>query len=130
MRGKNKMSKIILFLAVMAMIAAAAGPSYCEKEEVPNVKTIDGEVVLVDGEQSVLTVKWLKSAAGAEELEYREKTLSVPEGLKISKGADTIGLMDVKTGDHVVVEYEELTEGITVRSITVKEEIGTAGDIN
>jgi len=116
------MSKIIMrFLAAMTIITVLAGPSYCGKEEEPNVKTIDGEVVLTDREQSVLTVKWLKSAEGAEKQEYRERTFSVPEGLKISKDADIIGLMDIKTGDHVIVGYEERSEGITVRSVTVKE---------
>jgi hypothetical protein len=108
-------------LVAIAVIGALIGPYYCAAEEVSGVKTIEGEVVLTDQEQSVLTVKWLKSAEGAEKPEYKERTFSVPEGLKISKGADIIRLMDMGTGDHVIVEYEERPEGITVRSVTVKE---------
>ena len=113
---------IMLFLAAMTMIIALVpGPSYCGTEEKPGIKTVDGEVVLTDREQSVFTVKWLISAEGAEKPEYTERTFSVPEGLKISKGAGIIGLMDIGTGDHAIVEYEEHPEGIMVRNITVKE---------
>ena len=90
-------------------------PSFCEEEQ--EIKMIDGNVVSADWENSSLRVKWFHSPGEAE---FEEETLLVPEGLKITKGEDTIGLMDLEVGDHVIVEYYEKLEMPTAKSIRVQ----------
>ncbi len=110
----NKILIIICTIVAAALIIAL--PSYCE--EAQEIKTIDGNVVSADWENSSLTVKWFHSLG---ELEYEEETLLVPQDVKIIKGEDTIGLMDIEVGDHVIVEYYEKLEMPTAKSIIVKE---------
>lgn len=112
------MKKILIcFLAAAAALSSTA-LSYCAEKETADMKTIEGEVVLADSTQSVLTVKWLKNAGDPER---REKTFLISEDTNITKGGAPIGLADVKAGNLVIIEYEESTEGVTVRSIAVKE---------
>ncbi|MDP2913528.1 MAG: hypothetical protein Q8N91_05930 [Candidatus Omnitrophota bacterium] len=103
-------------ISIMGLIIAA--PSYCQEDEASKTKTIDGNVVSADWEESLITVKWLRESG---EIDYEETTLYVPERLKISEGGDAIGLMDVKVGAHVIVEYYENDETPTAKSITVIE---------
>jgi len=111
------LNKIFIIIGtIIAVVLITAAPSYCE--DVPEIKTIDGNVVSADWENSSLAVKWFHSPGEAE---FVETTLLVPENLKIIKGEDTIGLMDLEVGDHVIVEYYEKLEMPTAKSIRVEE---------
>lgn len=82
------------------------------------IKTIDGNIVSADWEESVITVKWL-NAPGV--IEYEEKTLYVPGNADILKDGGNIWLMDLEAGAHVTVDYYEDGDKPTVKSIIVKD---------
>ncbi len=112
------MGKILVSFLAVAIILGGSPPLFCAGKEAPTVKTIEGELSLVDSGQLVLTVKWFKNP---QDVERTEKTFLISKGTIITKGAVRIEPADLKAGDPVVIEYAETKEGITVESITVKE---------
>ncbi len=113
------MSKIFVWFLLTAMvIIIAAGSSYCAENEQSEIKTVDGQVISTDWVRSMFTVQWLNADG---EVGYLEKTFFVPEGFRITKGAGTIGFIDIENGNRVMVEYEESEKGPTIKSIVIKE---------
>lgn len=110
------MNKIVMIIFIISTALVMTAPSYCE--DAPKIMTIDGNVVSADWVNSSLTVKWFHELG---EVEFEEETLLVPQDAKITKGEDSIGLMDIEVGDHVIVEYYEKLEMPTAKSIIVKE---------
>ena len=103
---------------IFGAVLFTAASSYCQEKEDAKTKTIDGNVLSVDWEKSILTVKWFSNSG---ELEYEETSVNVPGDIKISKGGDTVGLMDLEVGDHVIIEYYGDIESPMAKGITVEE---------
>ena len=80
------MKKLMFTLAVLVLFSAS-----CYSQESGERKTTEGVVSSVDWVGSVIMVN--------------DMSISIPPGMSIRKGDDTIGLDDVNIGDPVVVTY-------------------------
>ncbi|MFA6321737.1 MAG: hypothetical protein WCY36_07790 [Candidatus Omnitrophota bacterium] len=80
------MKKILLVLALLVLSG-----TLCYSQDGGEHKTTEGTVSSVDWVGSVIIVN--------------DISISVPSGMSIRKGDDTIGLDDVNIGDPVVVTY-------------------------
>ena len=98
--------KTILSICVVLLVMFVSGVSvHCQGDSlVDNMKTIDGNVVSVDSENSKIAVKT-----------YEVMTFSVPEEAKIVN-ADGFGmqLSDVNAGDYVTVDYSNDKSGLHI----------------
>ncbi|MBU4376324.1 MAG: hypothetical protein KKD29_02465 [Candidatus Omnitrophica bacterium] len=111
----NKISLVICAVIATALIMAV--PSYCGEDD-QTIRTIDGNIVSADWEDSSITVKWLNTPGV---IEYNEETFYVPQNARIMKGGDNIWLMDLEVGAHVMVDYYEDGDTLTVKNVIVKD---------
>ena len=99
------MKAILSICVVLLIIFASGAPVRCQGDSlVDDMKTIDGDVVSVDSQNSRIVVK-------ASEV----MTFSVPSSAKIVN-ADGFGiqLSDINTGNYVTVDYHDDRSGLHI----------------
>lgn len=98
--------KTILSICVVLLIIFASGvPVHCQDDSlVDNIKTIDGDVVSVDSQNSQIVVKT-----------FEAMTFSVPSSAEIVN-ADGLGiqLSDVNAGNYATVNYSDDKSGLHI----------------
>jgi len=121
------MKKVLLvLLGICALVAAsyvfaqeAAAPTAAPA--VAESKTVTGEVVSVDTEKAVITIKYVTDAA---QNATAEMALSVNEGTTLGKGNVGITMAELKAGDKVEVEYTVDDTGANVAGFVWVQEQG------
>ncbi|MDD5428340.1 MAG: hypothetical protein PHI58_03770 [Candidatus Omnitrophica bacterium] len=108
-----------MLVALCAIVAVT--PVMCEDAvETVTVYTLAGEIVSLDTIKGVIVVKWTQTYPT---IANDEITLKVPDDALITKGSDTIGMMDLNQFDRAVIKYRNPSVGLgmpIVVSMTVK----------
>ena len=110
------MSKTLTIICAAAVILMIPVLSCCEEGD-REMRTIDGNIVSADWQESAITVKWLHTPG---EIEFKEETFYVPGNAKIQRHGGNIWLMDIDVGAHVMVDYYDDDGKLTVKNIIVK----------
>ena len=93
-------SKTILFVLLASALMASL--AYCQKKtETHQIMTISGPVMKVDSVGNIIEVK---TNGG-------QMAFSVPDDASITGGTKKIGLMDIKQGDPVTIQYYSPSPG-------------------
>ena len=105
---KHQLITIILLASVLA-----PGVAYCqEKAESQRIGTIIGTITKVDTVGDIISIH----------TESVEMAFSVPGQAKIVRNTHDIGLLDIKDGDSVTVQYNNFSPGKnSIISIVVNE---------
>ncbi|MDD4879870.1 MAG: hypothetical protein PHR22_05415 [Candidatus Omnitrophica bacterium] len=103
------MTKIIVMLLAAILGLGAAAPCYCQqgREDLREVKVVDGTIFDLDWAGSKMTVKWLNGYDNS----YRELALNVPDNAVIRKGGKEIDFSELQINDTVTVRYYEDPDG-------------------
>lgn len=100
--------KIGFCLLIIAGLARISAPiAFSQEEEIVPIETT-GEVVLVDLENSTMTIKYLKDE---ENQVYEDLTIYIDNSTMIEKNSETISLPEINIGDEAVIEYNADNEG-------------------
>ena len=102
---RNVMRTMLFICFALLIVFVYGAPVQCQNDPlVDNMKTVDGNVVSVDIQNSRIVVKG-----------YEVMTFSVPSGAKIinADGFD-IELSDVAAGNYVTVDYHDDDSGLHI----------------
>jgi hypothetical protein len=101
------MKKVMVFVAVLAMMAFAFGAMAAQKTKAapaPKMHKLSGAIAKVDEPAKTFEVKKVVTVKGKKE--EKVMTFATSDTTKITKGKKTLTFADLKEGMHVAVEYK------------------------
>ena len=118
------MKKVMIFVAVLTMVAFAFGAIAAEKAKTtpaPKVEKFSGAIAKVDAVAKTFDVKKMVTVKGKKE--EKVMTFATDDKTKITKGKEVKASADLKVGMDVAVEYNKLADknlALTVKIATPK----------
>jgi len=118
------MKKVMIFVAVLTMVAFAFGAIAAEKAKTtpaPKVEKFSGAIAKVDAVAKTFDVKKMVTVKGKKE--EKVMTFATDDKTKITKGKEVKAFADLKVGMDVAVEYNKLADknlALTVKIATPK----------
>ena len=118
------MKKVMIFVAVLTMVAFAFGAIAAEKAKTtpaPKVEKFSGAIAKVDAVAKTFDVKKMVTVKGKKE--EKVMTFATDAKTKITKGKEVKAFADLKVGMDVAVEYNKLADknlALTVKIATPK----------
>jgi hypothetical protein len=102
------MKKVMIFVAVLTMVAFAFGAMAAEKAQTapapaPKMEKFSGAIAKVDGPAKTFDVKKMVTVKGKKE--EKVMTFATDAKTKITKGKEVKAFADLKAGMDVKVEY-------------------------
>jgi hypothetical protein len=102
------MKKVMIFVAVLTMVAFAFGALAAEKAKTapapaPKMEKFSGAIAKVDGPAKTFDVKKMVTVKGKKE--EKVMTFATDAKTKITKGKEVKAFADLKAGMDVKVEY-------------------------
>jgi hypothetical protein len=102
------MKKVMIFVAVLTMVAFAFGAMAAEKAKTapapaPKMEKFSGAIAKVDGPAKTFDVKKMVTVKGKKE--EKVMTFATDAKTKITKGKEVKAFADLKAGMDVKVEY-------------------------
>jgi hypothetical protein len=101
------MKKVMVFVAVLAMVAFAFGAMAAQKTKpapAPKMHKLSGAIAKVDGPAKTFDVKKMVTVKGKKE--EKVMTFATSDMTKITKGKEALTFADLKEGMEVKVEYK------------------------
>jgi hypothetical protein len=101
------MKKVMIFVAVLAMVAFAFGAMAAQKTKpapAPKMEKFSGTIAKVDGPAKTFDVKKMVTVKGKKE--EKVMTFATSDKTKITKGKEVKAFADLKDGMDVKVEYK------------------------
>jgi hypothetical protein len=109
------MKKIVLFVAVLTMVAFAFGAMAAEQKVAPAkpapapiMEKFSGAIAKVDAVAKTFDVKKMVTVKGKKE--EKVMTFATDNKTKITKGKEVKAFVDLKAGMDVAVEYNKLAD--------------------
>jgi hypothetical protein len=101
------MKKVMIFVAVLTMLAFAFGAMAAEKGKTapaPKMEKFSGAIAKIDGPAKTFDVKKMVTVKGKKE--EKVMTFATSDKTKITKGKEVKAFADLKEGMDVKVEYK------------------------
>ncbi|MCJ7664431.1 MAG: hypothetical protein MUO24_09345 [Desulfobacterales bacterium] len=106
------MKKVMIFVAVLTMIAFAFGAMAAEQKtttaQAPKIKKFSGAIASVNAIAKTFNVKKMVTVKGKKE--EKVMTFDTDGKTKITKGKEVMAFADLKAAMDVKVEYNKLTD--------------------
>ena len=116
------LKSIMTFLFLAAIAGFCPSPAAFAEDDtlvIQSFQTVSGNITDVDTDHKRITFRWMDDDI---RLTYQDLLLDVPDACVIVKNSETIGLMDLESGDSGTVRFDSNAQPLPKAStITITE---------